>query len=285
MSTTLSFLIAAHKAEQYLPTLVRGILQQADDGYPVEIVISPDCDTDYPALLPPDKRIIYSESGKTTGPAVARTRALRAATGSHIILMDADDTISPMYVKSVFEGLARHEAVAVRSVYFQGSDAVKYYSGQSVSLDEFVEFYGSMHAAMPREWLTYYPDVVAEDALAFLVALHRMQGRLNIVNGSYHIRLHEQSFCARLGATFTEQYQVALDNAHTLANDLGLPTMVDDIEKLFTTRKQMSEGYDAYVSAKGALSYHGYVQKYQQERLTDHCVSHHAERFSTMTPS
>lgn len=284
MSNKISFLVAAHRAESYLPYLVRGLLHQADEGFPIEIVISQDCETDYKAILPVDTRIIYSDSGLSSGPAVARTRALKAATGSHIMLMDADDSISPTYLRSLYRGLSTHKAVAVRSMYFKDNESVKYYSGSSVDLNKFISFYGSMHSAMPRDWLTHYPDVVEEDTLAFLVALHKMNGRLEVVQGCYHIRLHEKSFSARMGSTFTEKYQIVLDNADQIANDLGLPNMAGEIEILFESRKRMSKEYDIYLGAGGKSSYHEFVQKNFSNRISDHHIKTHADRNCSMSP-
>lgn len=261
---TLSLLVPAYNAEAYLPSLVQSLLAQAGTEHPIEIVISPDCEADYPALLPNDSRIRFCESGVASGPSVARNRALDAARGTHFIQMDADDTVSDNYLDSIFAGLARHNCVAARSVYYEGEQPVKRYEGDHVSLPKFLDFYGSVLVAMPRAWLTHYPDVVAEDGLALLVALNRMQGQIPVIDGTYNIRLHGQSVCALIGSAFTMQYRKALSNASFIAGSLGLPGLEADITELYETRKTMSKAYDSHCAAQGGLSYHAFVQQMQR---------------------
>lgn len=263
----LSFLVAAFKAERFLPLLVSDLLRQADDGFDIEIVISQDCDFDYRAALPQDDRIVFSESGYQSGPSVARTRALNAASGSHVILMDADDGISDGYLAAVFESLKESSAVAVRSAYYALDGCVKSYEASSLTLDTFLQFYGSVLVAMPKEWLTTFPDVVAEDALMTINALHNMGGSIGVANAYYKINIHDQSFCAVMGSTFTGKYREAFHKAETLAVQMGCPNAKGDIEQLYSTRLAMSELYDSHLEQGGNLSYHDYATKQVSAKL------------------
>lgn len=255
----LSFLVAAFRAESFLPLLVSDLLRQADEGFDIEIVISPDCDFNYRASLPQDERIIFSESGYQSGPSVARTRALNAATGSHIILMDADDCVSEGYLSAIFDSFKKYRAVAVRSAYHTPKGCIKSYEKPHLTLDSFLGFYGSIHVAMPREWLPIYPDVVAEDALATIAAMHYMGGSLSVANTYYNINVHDESFCAVMGSTFTHKYREAFSMAKDFAEQMSCPDIKGDIERLYSTRLAMSELYDSHFEQGGSLSYHDFA--------------------------
>lgn len=108
MLNLLSLLVPAHSAQAYLPSLVARLFEQCSDLTPIQIVVSSDDGFDYGTILPDDPRIVYAESGLNTGPATARNRALERATGSHVCMMDADDSVSGLFLATLFKAFERH---------------------------------------------------------------------------------------------------------------------------------------------------------------------------------
>ncbi|MFA9113236.1 glycosyltransferase family 2 protein [Pseudomonas aeruginosa] len=263
----LSLLVPAHSAQHCLPPLVSRLLAQSTAQSPIEIVVSSDDGFDYASILPSDKRIVFAESGLNTGPATARNRALAAATGTHVCMMDADDSVSGLFLATVFKGLALHPAFAVRSVYVRDGAVVRAFLERILTLESYVSFYGSVLVVAPRDGFPEYQDVLVEDGLSTLAVMHSNGGVLPVVNAEYRINLHEKSYCASLGHTFTARYRQHLLEVGSLAQRLGSPAIEPMLRRMYKTRLAMSVAYDTYLEAGGWLDYHGFVSAAVEERL------------------
>lgn len=255
----LSLLIPAHSAQGCLPELVKRLLSQSSYETPIEIIISSDDGYDYSGILPSDKRVVYAESGVNTGPANARNRALKAATGSHACMMDADDSVSGLFLATVFKALEKHSAFAIRSVYVRDGAAVRAYLAQHLTLSSYARFYGSVLVVAPRHSFPAFQNVVVEDGVASLAIMHRFGGSLPVVNAEYRINLHSGSFCATNGHTFSRRYREHLESVEVIASNCGDITLAPILKHLYETRLEMSLSYDRYLSAGGEADYHDFV--------------------------
>lgn len=255
----ISFLIACHNAQNNLPHLVNKLLTQ-DNSKIIEIVISQDDGFEYHSILPKDNRIIFSESGLNSGPSKARNRALNAATGSHICLMDSDDDISDNFINEVVKGLEWNEAIAFNTQYIKDGNIVREFNKLLLDYENLYNFYGSVHTVAPREWTKSYVDFVAEDVLATLNVIEKNGGSLKIVDADYKIVLHSESYCAKKGANFSDMYTNALKNVEKIQSEVRMLSK-DHIIKLYEDRLKMSLAFDREISRNNNADYHDFVTK------------------------
>lgn len=256
----LSLLVPAHSAQLQLPSLVTRLLEQSSDLTPIEIVVSSDDGFDYSAILPDDPRIVFAESGLTTGPAKARNRALARATGTYVCMMDADDSVSGLFLATLFKALERHQAFAVRSVYVRDRAVVRAFLERTVTLENYVNFFGSVLVVAPRAGFPMFQDVLVEDGVATLAIMHWNGGSLPVINAEYRINLHPDSYCAANGHSFTSRYAKHLQAVHAIAAAVGDISLAPLYSRLYDTRMVMSERYDAYLREGGLMDYHDFVQ-------------------------
>lgn len=256
----LSLLVPAHSAQLHLPLLVARLLEQSSNLTPIEIVVSSDDGFDYSTILPDDPRIVFAEPGLTTGPAKARNRALSRATGTHVCMMDADDSVSGLFLATLFKALERHQAFAVRSVYVRDRAVVRAFLERTVTLDNYVEFFGSVLVVAPRNGFPEFQNVLVEDGVATLAIMHWNGGSLPVINAEYRINLHPDSYCASNGHSFTSRYAKHLKAVDAIAAAVGDTSLAPLFSRLYETRMAMSERYDAYLREGGLLDYHEFVQ-------------------------
>jgi len=257
----LSLLVPAHSAQKCLPVLVERLLEQSSDLTPIQIVVSSDDGFDYSSILPDDPRVIYATQGLNTGPATARNRALARATGSYICMMDADDSVSEVFLATVFKGLDRHKAFALRSVYIKNRAIVKTFIERTLTLENYVDFYGSVLVVAPRIGFPPFQNMLAEDGLATLAVMHSYGGSLPVINAEYRITLHPDSFCASNGHTFTERYRECLAQVESIAQAFGDVSLTAVFQRLYETRLAMSGKFDNYLAGGGSMDYHEFVIK------------------------
>lgn len=255
----LSLLVPAHSAQHCLPSLVDRLLRQSTPYSPIEIVISSDDGFDYRTILPGDSRIVYAESGLSTGPAVARNRCLAKASGTHICMMDADDSVSGLFLATIFKGLEMHQAFAVRSVYVRDRAVVRAFLERTLTIDSYVAFFGSVLVVAPRDGFPEYLDALVEDGLSTLAVMHRSGGSLPVINAEYRISLHDGSYCASQGHTFTARYRRHLQAVSALALAAGDISLEPLFRRMYETRLAMSCLYDSYLESGGELDYHDYL--------------------------
>lgn len=95
---TLSCIVACFNAEATLEVAVRSALSQVN--VQVEVIIFDDCSTDgsfnlAQTLATADSRVRVLTHAKRGGPSRARNKAIAAATGEWIAILDADDQMAP----------------------------------------------------------------------------------------------------------------------------------------------------------------------------------------------
>lgn len=255
----LSLLVPAHSAQNCLPPLVKRLLEQCSDLTPIQIVISSDDGFDYSSILPADPRVVYAAPGLHTGPAAARNRALERATGSHVCMMDADDSVSGLFLATLFKALERHQAFAVRSVYVRDRAVHRAFLERTLTLENYVGFYGSVLVVAPRVGFPKFQDVLVEDGLATLAVMHRCGGSLPVINAEYRITLHSDSYCASNGHTFTDRYRKHLVQVDSIAQAFGDSSLAPIFRRLYETRLAMSVRFDSHVAEGGQMDYHEFV--------------------------
>src|SRR5262245_45516231 len=118
MVETVSVIIPTYNAEQYIVGTLFSVIGQRRPGLiEVEILVVDDNSTDgtrsaaeavaasYPAAI----QVIRQQ--RNCGPAAARNRGLRHATGNFICFLDADDQYVPGFFAACVEELHRHPEV------------------------------------------------------------------------------------------------------------------------------------------------------------------------------
>lgn len=111
MTKTLSVIIPAYQAEAYLAQAVDSVRMQNWEG-PVEILVVDDGSSDNTAQVGQTLgvQVLRKEQG---GAASARNLGLRHATGDLILLLDADDVLTPGALQALYEAMSREHAGAV----------------------------------------------------------------------------------------------------------------------------------------------------------------------------
>jgi glycosyltransferase involved in cell wall biosynthesis len=175
-----SIIIAALEAEDTLGEALASALAQTWGDF--EIVIAPDEPRDYAAFAALDSRIqILPGVPAPTGPGPARNRALDAARGEWIALLDADDRWSPNYLAALLAAAEVHGAAFGRtSVLDEAGVEVRSipapdYRG-TASYAVFARAFGSFHGLARREAGLQWSQVFAEDVLFDLETLARQGG-------------------------------------------------------------------------------------------------------------
>jgi glycosyltransferase involved in cell wall biosynthesis len=164
-----SVIIAALEAHDTLGAAIDSVLGQGYSDF--EIVIAPDEPADYSVFAARDPRIRVLEGVPApTGPGPARNRALAAAAGAWIALLDADDLWSRDYL-----GALMHAATAVGAAF--GRTSVlgendrelrsippRNHQGPA-SFQVFARAFGSFHGIALRRPERRWRDLFAEDVL------------------------------------------------------------------------------------------------------------------------
>lgn len=99
---TFSVVICAHEASAFIAEAVESALSQT--APPHEVIVSDDGSTDdLEGALEPYRGRILVVRGEHAGPAAARNRALRAASGDFLATLDADDAYRPERLEALAE--------------------------------------------------------------------------------------------------------------------------------------------------------------------------------------
>ena len=124
----ISIIMANFRAVQHLSAAIDSVLRQTHDR--LELIISDDASGDgsldvIRAAMERDPRIILIEAATNGGAAAARNRALEAATGDWIAIMDSDDVIHPDRLRRMLAaaGQSRAQIVSDDLVFFGETEA------------------------------------------------------------------------------------------------------------------------------------------------------------------
>jgi len=175
-----SIIIAALEAEDTLGDALASALAQSFSDF--EIVIAPDEARNYGTFAALDARIrILPGVPAPTGPGPARNRALAAARGEWIALLDADDRWSPDYLALLVPAACTHGAAFGRTSVLDENGAelrsipALDYRG-TANYAVFERAFGSFHGLTRRGSERRWHHVSAEDVLFDLETLAREGG-------------------------------------------------------------------------------------------------------------
>ncbi|MBV5324226.1 MAG: glycosyltransferase family 2 protein [Rhodospirillaceae bacterium] len=216
MSTApeVSIIIAAFQAGDFIVDAVRSALAQKFADF--EILIAPDeprAATDYTFLQALDPRVrVLGEVLGPTGAGMARNRALGAARGAFIALLDADDLWAPDYLSHLMPLAERHGAAfgSTRITDWDGKFVRQIAAKDDViGFADFSSAFGSLHGITRNRADRLWRDVLAEDVLFDLESLALCDGRAPFASAAtYVLRLRPTSttrgdhFITEIGAGY-----------------------------------------------------------------------------------
>lgn len=174
MEPAVSIVICAHQAHAFLGEALDSALAQGFGDF--EILIAPDEAADYLEFAGRDPRVrLLPPVAAPSGPAGARNRALAQAKGRFLVLLDADDMLSPGYLDLLVPLAERHGCAFGRtSIVAAGLELRSVpplgYAGPA-SFELFGSAFGSFHGIARRAESRRWRDVLAEDVLFDLETL------------------------------------------------------------------------------------------------------------------
>jgi glycosyltransferase involved in cell wall biosynthesis len=164
-----SVIIAALHAHDTLGAAIDSVLRQ--DFPDFEIVIAPDEPADYSAFARLDRRVrVLAGVPAPTGPGPARNRALAAAQGEWIALLDADDLWSQGYLGALMRAAAPMGAAFGRtSVLHENDRELRSIPSQNyrgpANFQIFARAFASFHGIARRTPERRWGNLLAEDVL------------------------------------------------------------------------------------------------------------------------
>jgi glycosyltransferase involved in cell wall biosynthesis len=102
-----SIVIPAHNAAEYLPDTLASVEAQTCADWEVVAVDDGSTDATGEILAAAGPRVRWCRNESARGPAAARNRAVRLASGDCVALLDADDMLRPKYLESQLAALDR----------------------------------------------------------------------------------------------------------------------------------------------------------------------------------
>ena len=193
-----SVIIAALDAHDSLGAALDSVLIQAFSDF--EIVIAPDEPADYSQFAKRDPRIRVLEGAQApTGPGPARNRALAAAQGAWIALLDADDLWSRDYLGALMRAATPIGAAFGRtSVQGENDRELRSIPPQnhqgSANFQVFARAFGSFHGIARRGPERRWRNLFAEDVLFDMETLALVGGEAPYVpEAVYTLRPRAQS--------------------------------------------------------------------------------------------
>jgi glycosyltransferase involved in cell wall biosynthesis len=266
-----SIIIAALEADDTLGAALESALAQTLGDF--EIVIAPDEPRDYAAFGALDPRIrILTGVPTPTGAGPARNRALAAARGDWIALLDADDRWSPNYLAGLLPAATAHGAAfgrtavldeagrALRSIPARGYRGTANYA-------VFARAFGSFHGLARREPTRQWREIFAEDVLFDLETLARAGGSAPCnPDAVYYLSARPNS--ATRSAAFIDDIgkHYAAIVALIRAGRTGIPESEQAAAcAVFESWAEMNEKYLAARAIDPALAYQRFITTSQNE--------------------
>ena len=260
-----SVIIAALDAHDTLGAAIDSVLCQ--DFSDFEIVIAPDEPADYSAFAARDPRIrILAGVPAPTGPGPARNRALAAAQGAWIALLDADDLWSRTYLGALVRAATPVGAAFGRTSVLQENDRElrsiprENYPGRAnfkVFASAFASFHGIARRTPDRRWR----DLFAEDVLFDMETLSLAGGEAPYVpEAVYTLRPSAKS--ATRSASFIDNigrhYQTIIERITQGRTMIG-PTHRPEAVAVFESWAAMNASFLQASAAAPGLKYQNYI--------------------------
>lgn len=214
-------IIAAHQAGDFILEAIESALAH---GVPLEIIVAPDeprAAQDYAGLAARDQRIrVLDPVPAPTGPGPARNRALAAARGEFMALLDADDLWSPAYLAALLP-LARERGVAF------GRTSITDWGGREIRAvkapGEFADYavfetaFASFHGLVRRDAARAWRSELAEDVLFDLESLALAEGRAPYADQAVY-RLRQRPRSMTQGEAFIRDIAAGYDRLIALVS-------------------------------------------------------------------
>ena len=116
----ISVIMAAYNSERFIGEAIASVIHQTYENW--ELIIVDDCSTDNTATeikKYTDKRIIYLKNDENKGAAYSRNRAINAANGEFLAILDADDYALPLRFATQVEFLNAHAGIDAAGSFVQ----------------------------------------------------------------------------------------------------------------------------------------------------------------------
>jgi glycosyltransferase involved in cell wall biosynthesis len=266
-----SVIIAALEAEATLGDALASALAQTSGDF--EILIAPDEPRDYAAFAALDPRIrILPGVPAPTGPGPARNRALAAARGAWVAVLDADDRWSPNYLAALLPAAEAHGAAFGRTsvldeagAELRSIPALDYRGTASYAI--FARAFGSFHGLARREAQRQWQHVFAEDVLFDLETLARQGGKAAYnPEAVYYLSARPDSatrrtvFIDEIGKSYAAIISM-IRNGHT-----GIPRVEQpEAVAVFGSWAEMNGKYLAARASDRPLAYQRFVAASERE--------------------
>lgn len=258
-----SVLIAAYRSRAFIGAAIGSALAQ---DVALEIVVAPDEPGDYRSLAALDPRIrVLDGVAAPTGPGAARNRALAAARGHFIAVLDDDDLWSPDYLARLLP-LAQDNGLAFGSTHITDwageiIRAVRFPAGR-VDYGTFETAFASLHAVLRRDAARQWLPVLAEDVLFDLESLALAGGRAPCDDAAVYF-LRQRPASLTQGTAFIRDIAAAYERLLALVETGG--TRIPPPERaaaaaVFRTWARMNAGFEAALARNPALTYQSFVR-------------------------
>ena len=260
-----SVIIAALDAEAFIGEAIDSVLGQ--DFPDFEIVIAPDELRDYSAFAARDPRIrVIAGVPAPTGPGPARNRALAAARGEWIALLDADDLWSREYLGALVGAAEQSGAAFGRTAVLQENDRElrsippQNYQGPA-SFRIFARAFASFHGITRRDPDRRWRDLFAEDVLFDMETLALAGGEAAYVQEAVYF-LRPRGGSATRSASFIDNigkhYETIIALIGAGGTSIGPACRVEAMAA-FESWSRMNASFVKASAAAPGLRYQNYI--------------------------
>jgi glycosyltransferase involved in cell wall biosynthesis len=131
-SPQFSIIVPVYNAALFLLPLMKQLQEQTIQNF--EVIFINDCSPDNSSailtqLAEEDERILIFNHDKNICQGAARNTGLDNAQGEYIVYIDADDSISPHYLESLYNGIKKYDAdIAICNSIWVYSDHTEYHN-------------------------------------------------------------------------------------------------------------------------------------------------------------